>query len=83
MKCDCCGIEQVEMGKAKWKIGDTEFTTPSYNVIIITSLNGKHICENCMHINTYVEALFNNINIGRMGVQYYADGSNPKNINSE
>lgn len=73
-KCSICGKEEQVVGNLT--IGDNKW--PMYDPQILTVINNKCICNNCMDIYYKIYALDRNENFSCDGKEYYADGRNLK-----
>lgn len=74
-KCDCCGIEQVKIGEYDIFINDKKVgTMPSYNILILTYVKGRQICEDCMDKYMYINSIFTGQDVSSGGIKYFADG---------
>jgi len=75
-KCSICGREQKKIENLT--IGNNKISWPMYDPQILTVINNKCICNNCMDIYHKIYALDINENFSCRGREYYADGRNLK-----
>ena len=75
LKCDCCGVERVKTGELSISIGEKTISgIPTYSVEMITSIQGRHICEDCMDKYMYIDSVLMGVDIYRNRIKYFGDG---------